>query len=485
MSPTSRRSFLKGTLAATAVTAWSSQSWSQVAGANSDVRVGVIGFNGQGRTHLAKLRKIPGVRIVALCDADHQVLYREKAAAEKLGESVQTCTDVHELLANPDIDAVTTATPNHWHALITIWACQAGKDVYVEKPVSHNVWEGRQMVNAARKYGRIVQTGTQSRSSKAIAQAIGFLRSGQLGRPLLARGLCYKRRQTLGRVNGAQPIPISVNYDLWCGPAPKSSLKRYRLHYDWHWFWETGNGDLGNQGIHQMDIARWALGYNYLPPRVASLGGRFGYVDDGQTPNTQLAMYYYQPAPILFEVRGLPASRSATEMPTYAGTEIGVIIHCEGGHLQILANEAFAYDSTGKLLQHFAATNDHKQDHFANFIQSVRDHKPETLHAEILEGHLSSSLCHLGNISYRLGHTEERGEIQEKLSDEPATRETFARMVEHLGANEINPAAEPALVGPWLKFDADREQFLNHSRANALLTRDYRRPFEVPKVNWL
>lgn len=485
MLRTSRRRFLKGTLATAALTGWSAQSWSQVSGANEAIRVAVVGFNGQGRSHLARLRQLPGVRVVALCDVDRQVLQREVYASQKLGESVRAYTDIRELLANPDIDAITIATPNHWHALITIWACQAGKDVYVEKPVSHNVWEGRQMVNAARKFSRIVQAGTQTRSSEAVAQAIAFLRSGKLGEIKLARGLCYKRRQTLGRVNGSQPVPYSVDYDLWCGPAPKSPLKRYRLHYDWHWFWETGNGDIGNQGIHEMDIARWAMGYDYLPPRVASIGGRFGYSDDAQTPNTQLAMYYYSPAPILFEVRGLPESRATETIPQYADTSIGVIIHCEGGHLRLLANEAFAFDSDGKLIRHFAGTNDHRLAHFENFIQCVRNRKAESLKAEILKGHLSSALCHLGNISYRLGHIENRGEIIEKLSDEPATREAFARMVEHLGANEINPAAQSPMVGPWLDFDAENEQFLKNSRANLLLTREYRRRFEVPKVNGL
>ncbi len=485
MLRTSRRSFLKGSLATAAVTGWSAQSWSQVAGANNAVRVGVVGLNGRGRDHLALLRKTSGVRIAALCDVDRQVLYRETNEAKKLGETVKTFTDVRELLASRDIDAITIATPNHWHALLTIWACQAGKDVYVEKPVSHNVWEGRQMVNAARKYGRVVQTGTQSRSSEALTAAIGFLRSGKLGRIILARGLCYKRRPALGRVNGSQLVPYSVDYDLWSGPAPKSSLKRYRLHYDWHWFWETGNGDIGNQGVHQMDIARWALGYDSLPGAVASLGGRFGEADDAQTPNTQLAMYYYQPAPIVFEVRGLPEQRGSAVMPKYADTAIGVIIHCTNGHLRLVSNEAFAYDTQGTLLRHFPATNDPAQSHFANFIHCVRDHQPSALKAGILEGHLSSALGHLGNISYRLGHTGEHGEIQEKLSDEPATREAFGRMTEHLAANQINPASQPTVIGPWLKFDADREQFLQHPRADALLTRNYRSSFVVPNLERL
>jgi len=255
----SRRDFIKKSAIA-ASTMSTAQSWSQVSGANQDIRVGVIGFRSKGRTHIADMLKIPGVRVVALCDVDTAILEREAEIFRKRGVPITTYTDVRRLIASNEVDVVTTATPNHWHGLITVWACQAGKDVYVEKPVSHNVWEGRQMVRAARKYNRIVQSGTQNRSDTAIIAAAKWVKEGHLGRVKFARGLCYKPRPNIGKVSGPQKIPAGIDYDLWCGPAPAGPLMREQLHYDWHWVWDTGNGDLGNQGIHQMDIARWFLG---------------------------------------------------------------------------------------------------------------------------------------------------------------------------------------------------------------------------------
>src|SRR5438876_9852138 len=300
-----RRSFLKTTIVSTtslslfpalaaesrkAVTAESSASVS-VGGANGDIRCAVVGFHGRGQSHIQDLRGLKGVRLVALCDVDSKVLERGVASCESAGQKVQGYTDVRKLLENKDIDVVTFATPNHWHSLGSIWAVQAGKDVYVEKPVSHNVWEGRQLVNAARKYNRIVQAGTQSRSSHGIKEAIAWLKEGHLGKIRVARALCYKPRARIGKVSAPHDPPPSVDYDLWSGPAPKTPLMRTKLHYDWHWVWPTGNGDLGNQGIHQMDIARWFLSEPELSPRVFSIGGRLGYVDDGQTPNTQIIVH--------------------------------------------------------------------------------------------------------------------------------------------------------------------------------------------------
>ena len=264
----SRRGFLSksvaGGLAAHAALGRSVRA--QPVGANDAVRVAVIGVHGKGAHHVEMLRAIPGVRIVALCDADEAVLDLRATELAADGIAVAKHMDVRKLLESKDVDAVTIATPNHWHALMAIWACQAGKDVYVEKPVSHNVWEGRKLVEAAAKYGRIVQAGTQSRSDEALLELAADVRAGKLGRLLRARGFCYKRRESIGKVDGPQPIPASVDYDLWCGPAPLEPLRRKQLHYDWHWFWATGNGDIGNQGVHEMDVCRWMLGEEKLPP---------------------------------------------------------------------------------------------------------------------------------------------------------------------------------------------------------------------------
>ena len=486
-----RRSFLKTTLISTSslglfhalgaeegrtVTAQSSAS-ARVEGANGDIRYAVVGFNGRGRSHIEGLREGKGTRLVALCDVDRKVLDRELQKCESAGQKVEGYTDMRKLIENKDIDVVTFATPNHWHSLGSIWAVQAGKDVYVEKPVSHNVWEGRQLVRAARKYNRIVQAGTQSRSSSGIAEAIAWIREGNIGKILRSRGLCYKRRPSIGKVSGPQPIPESVDYDLWCGPAPKEPLMRKNLHYDWHWVWPTGNGDLGNQGIHEMDVARWALGVNELSPRVLSVGGRLGYIDDGTTPNTLIVFHDYKPAPLIFEVRGLPAEEGSGKMDNYHGASIGIVVECEGGMLVIGSySGAVALDKDGKELKKFHGSSSH----FANFIDAVRSRKYTDLKADILEGHLSSALCHTGNVSYRLGQQQSPEQIREAVKSNKDLAETVGRMEEHLAANKVDLEKSPATLGKVLNMDPGTEQFTGDADANRLLTREYRAPFVVP-----
>ncbi len=478
---TRRRQFLRTLALATgSAAALPVRSWAQVPGANGDIRVAVVGFNGQGRVHIEGFRKTPGCRVVALCDCDSAVLEREAKRFQDRGEPVARFTDVRKLLESRSVDVISTATPNHWHSLITIWACQAGKDVYVEKPVSHGVWEGRKMVEAARKYGRIVQTGTQSRSSTGISGAITWLHSGNLGKIKLARGLCYKRRPTLGRVNGPQPIPGTVNYDLWCGPAAREPLMRYKFHYDWHWFWNTGCGDIGNQGVHEMDLARWALGETQVSPLVMSIGGRLGRTDDGETPNTQFVMHYYQKAPLFFEVRGLPEKTGLSAMPQHRGLSIGVVVDCEGGSLVIRANDATALDAEGKVIRKFGDGSDHRARHFANFIEAVRLRNHGFLHADILEGHISSALCHTGNISHRLGKAAPATLIREQIMGDDDAVDALERMQEHLGANGVSIAGPAASLGPLLVMDPETERFEN-PYANVLLKRRYRAGFTVPE----
>jgi predicted dehydrogenase len=453
--------------------------WAQAAGANSDIRAAVVGFGGRGGSHISAFSKMPGVRLVALCDCDQKIL---DAAAKKQadqGKPVKAYRDYRQLLEDKEVDVIGIATPNHWHSLNVVWACQAGKDVYVEKPISHNVWEGRQAVEAARKYGRIVQAGTQSRSSRTgIAAAVEWVKAGNLGKIKVSRALCYKRRASIGKVDGPQPIPPEVDYDLWCGPAEKLPLMRKRLHYDWHWVWNTGNGDLGNQGIHEMDVARWFLGAMELSPRVLSVGGRLGYVDDGETPNTMVILHDYPGAPLIFEVRGLPSSKTVQDMDKYKGAGIGIVIECEGGHVTVPSyTSAAAYDKEGRQIQKWSG----EEDHFANFIKAVRSRKPAELHAEILEGHLSSALCHTGNISYRLGAKRPPGEIKEAIRADQGLAEAFDRMTEHLAANGVDLAVEQAALGVPLKMDPKTERFVGNDAASALLTRKYRPSFVVPE----
>lgn len=476
-----RRSFLTKAALAAATVSFSARSWSQVAGANSDLRVATVGFKGRGGDHISGLSKLPGVRYTALCDVDDAVLRGGASRLEKDGGKVETYKDIRKLLENKNLDIVTIATPNHWHSLAAIWAIQAGKDVYVEKPVSHNVWEGRKVVEAARAHGKICQTGTQSRSNTGMRECMDYIHSGALGKVKLVRGLCYKRRASIGKVAGKQPLPDGIDLDLWCGPAPLNDepLMREKFHYDWHWIWATGNGDLGNQGIHQMDLGRWALGVDHLSPRVWSLGGRLGYVDDGQTPNTQIVFHDYEKAPFIFEVRGLPSAPNPNgkeTMDNIRGASIGVIVECENGSVVIGSYEAgIAYDKDGKEIKRFKGG----ASHYENFIQAVKSRKHTDLNADILEGHLSSALCHTGNISYLLGQKVSPDEMREKIKGEKEASESFGRMMEHLKVNNVDLKAAKLSLGPILKMDPKTERFTNNNGANKLLTRQYRKPYVI------
>jgi hypothetical protein len=372
------------------------------------------------------------------------------------------------------IDVVSIATPNHWHSLAAIWAMQAGKDVYCEKPVSHNVSEGRRMVEAARYYKRICQTGTQSRSNQGMRDAIALVHSGKLGKLEVSRGLCYKTRNSIGKVTGPQLPPATMDYDLWCGPAPnkppmRNSRQHGTVHYEWHWIWDYGCGDLGNQGIHEMDKARWGLQKNTMPLSVVSAGGRFGYVDDGETPNTQICVFDYGDSQLVFEVRGL-----ATD--PLRNAKVGNIFHCENGYVVCPDYlSGIAFDKDGKEITRFRATGDHH----GNFIKAVRSRNSSDLNADILEGHLSSALCHLGNISYQLGELQAFGKTNPFGSNTEAA-ETMARMEKHLQANKVELDKAQVRVGRKLMIDNATERFIGDKQADAMLTREYRKGFEVP-----
>jgi predicted dehydrogenase len=505
--PLTRRTFLKTTALGLAATAFSSRSWAQVAGANGDIRAAVIGLNGRGKNHLTSLRAIPGVRVVAICDVDLLVLEKTAAELAKQGVTPEKFTDVRELLTMDGLDAVTIATPNHWHSLGAIWACQAGKDVYVEKPVSHNIWEGRQLVAAAAKYNRVVQAGTQIRSGQGMIDAVAWVRAGNLGKITAARGFCYKRRDSIGLTQAPTPVPPTINYDLWSGPAPviephRNSKKNGPVHYDWHWIYAYGNGDVGNQGIHQMDVARWFLGESGLPRHSLSVGGRLGYVDDGETPNTQVVIHDYATAPLIFEVRGLPAKpdlappalslsngassaeaagAAAGTMDKYRGVSIGNVIDCEGGSIVITGYfEATALDRSGKVIKEFKG----KDRLMANFVDVIRSRKTADLYGPIEEGHVSSALCHVGNISHQLGAKASPGKLQDEVKGDAPLAEAVGRMTEHLAVNGVDLKKTRLTLGQPLTIDAKAERFTGSGSgaANKLLTRNYRAPFSVPQL---
>ncbi len=429
MTEVNRRYFLmsSGVLAATPMVARASS----LNGANNRVRVAVIGVKGRGGEHIQGFSRLKdnNVELAALCDVDESVLNQRLGQVEKnSGKKPQAFTDMRKVLEDKSIDAVSFATPNFWHALGTVWACQAGKDVYVEKPASHNIFEGRRMVDAARKYQRIVQHGTQIRSSEAIKEAVQMLREGAIGDVYMAKGLCYKRRDTIGKAK-EEPVPAGVHYDLWTGPAPLRPFTKNRFHYQWHWQWMYGNGDIGNQGVHQLDVARWGLGVK-LPAKVQSMGGHYMFDDDQETPNTQVTAFMYpeEKKLLTFEVRHWDTPSEGTDL------RVGVLFLGSKGYMEIPSYGEYRVfmgkDRTP------GPTRKKDGDHFANFIDAVRSRKPEMLNAEIEEGHQSTVLAHLANISYQVGRT--------------------------------------------LTFDPKTETFPGDKEANGYLGRKYRTPFVVP-----
>ncbi len=423
-----RRSFLAATMAA------------PVLGANDRIQVAVVGVRGRGRDHIAIFGSRPGARVIAVCDIDDAQSERAVALAEKVqGSKPRVYRDFRKLLEDREVDAVSLATPNHWHALQTIWACQAGKDVYVEKPASHNIWEGRKMIEAARKYQRIVQVGMQSRAIAHKRRAIERLRQGAIGKVYMAKGLCYKRRRSIGRKPDG-PVPPGVDWDLFLGPAPMRPFNENRFHYNWHWFWDTGNGDIGNQGVHEMDIARWGLGKQSLPAVVHSTGGKYVYEDDQETPNTQIAEFDYGDCLLVFEVRGLLTLGEAgivRDGQNYIGN---IFFGSEG--VMTLDVEGFQIYRGEKMepVEQMRYQEPQKWDTtplIENFLAAVRSRRQTDLLCDIEEGHLSAALCHLANISYRTGRK--------------------------------------------LRFDPARERFVDDPEADRLLSRRYREPYVVPE----
>jgi len=480
-----RRDFLKSTAGMSAALAAGSVTEpalaaQQSSSPNDRLNVAVIGVRGQGRSHLSGYAGRNNCIVTHICDVDTAVVGGALDSVQKAQKvRPEYVQDLRRIMDNKNIHVVSIATPNHWHALAAIWALQAGKHVYVEKPVSHNVSEGRRIYEFARKLNKVCQTGTQIRSGAGVREAIDFVHSGKLGKVLVARGLCYKRRDSIGQCGGPQQPPKTMNYDLWCGPAPNNPPHRNGkfgpVHYDWHWIWDYGNGDLGNQGIHQMDVARWALGKSELARTAISVGGRFGYADDGQTPNTQVCVFDYGDAQLIFEVRGRPTK-------DYRGSMVGNVIHCSDGYLVFPSyNTAIAYSPKGEVLRRFGDPKENVFNrHNDNFIAAVRAGSNKGLHADIYEGHLSSALCHLANISYRLGQSAQFNAKTQAFGDNKEAGETFARMEAHLRDNMIPLDKTNYIVGRRLTVDPKTERFVNDSEANAMLTRQYRKGFEVP-----
>ncbi len=442
---------------------------------NEKLTAAIIGCGIRGKAHARELAKLADCDIAYVCDPD---LDRADEVGDLLVElnrpMPKKVQDLRVVFDDKSVDVVFVATPNHWHALASNWAMQAGKDVYCEKPVSHNVVEGRRIVQTARKHGRICQGGTQNRSRGALAEAVKYMREGKLGEVKLARSIIYGSRASIGGPQECE-MPPRCDYNLWAGPAPLTKLKRPKFHYDWHWFWDTGNGELGNNNIHSLDICRWGLGVTGLGQNVLSYGGRFGYTDVAETPNTQVGIFDFGDKTIVSETRGLksaPFHPAIKSMWFFYGTE-GIVA------------DAHLFDLDGKLIRPFEGE---AGNHFANFLSAVRSRKQTDLAADILEGHQSTALCHIANISYRLGQAASPEEIEKRLGDikvHDDVQETFARTRDHLTASKVDIAESRLNFGQLLRIDGNQEAFLDNAKANEMLARSYRAPFVVPKENEL
>ncbi len=477
MSGMTRRQFLEDSVLASAAIAATAAPRSLVAAedrpavpASEKITAAIIGCGIRGKQHAHELARLAYCVIAYVCDPDRDRAAEVAAQLVEQGRPApKAVQDLRTVLDDKSVDVVFIAAPNHWHALAAIWAMQAGKDVYVEKPVSHNIAEGRRIVQVARKLGRICQGGTQNRSSGSWIEAIRYIRDGKLGEVKLARSIVYGRRESIGGPTTCK-IPASVDYDLWLGPAAMVPLERPRFHYDWHWVWNTGNGELGNNNIHSLDICRWGLDVTGLGRSVLSYGGRLGYTDAGETPNTQVVVYDFGDKTIVAETRGLKTG------PFHAGYKGGCIFFGTEG----IIGEGSLFDPQGNLIRTFDGKS---QNHFANFLGAVRSRKVSDLNADILEGHQSTSLCHVGNISYRLGRPASPGEIERQLGQlkvHDDVRDTLDRTRKHLAENDVDPEKSPLTLGSLLRIETGREAFLDNAQADALLGRENRRPFVVP-----
>jgi predicted dehydrogenase len=442
------------------------KSSGKIIGANERVNVAVCGIKGRGASHIGGHGRQKNVTISHLVDPDSRLFEgRKKFVQSKFKNTPDCVQDVRKVLDNKEVDVISIATPNHWHSLMSIWACQAEKDVYVEKPLSHNLFEGRKLVEAAKKYKRIVQHGTQNRSLRKWSDLAKEVASGKNGKLEVALGTCHKRRGSIGFKDTKNP-PSELDFDVWTGPAEKEDFHDNLVHYNWHWFWNYGNGDIGNQGVHQMDIARWMIPGAVWPKSVICLGGRFGYKDQAETANTQLAIFDYGESLLVFDVRGLSGK-----------SNMGV-----SNHVYFDKNAKQKNTASHGLKGIKDPLADRGQvDIFENFIEAVRNRKEEHLDAHVYEGHVSSGLCHLANVSYRLGEKSSFNKKNKSFGSNKKGYEYFERMQEHLKENGLNLEETDYIVGRNLEFDAKTETIKGDEEANALLSRNYRSPYIVPE----
>jgi len=482
-----RRAFVEQalTLAGVALAGTSARAAAETAApakASQKLRVAVVGTNGRGGNHIQGWIANPDAELVAICDCDPAAYDKHGKKFEKLDRAPKYVKDIRALLDRKDIDIVSIATPNHWHALMAVWAMQAGKDVYLEKPCSHNVEEGRVITQWARKLGRICQMGVQSRSMSGTRTMMEFVKSGKLGPVKAAHAICFRPRESIGLVDTPAPLPPGLDFDLWAGPAPAVVPVRKKLHYDWHWNHVTGNGDLGNQNPHELDKCRWALGKQELPKRVVSLGGRLGYLDNGDVANSQVTIFQWDDAILVSDVRGLPIKTPVTlglktANPLEKAT--AVIYGTEGFVVCPNYTSAVAFDYDGHELGKWSGGSDDQ--HYANFVAAVKSRRHQDLHLDIEDGHLSSALAHLGNVSWALGQPVPLEARPTLAADDPRVKASLDTFQGYLKDNAVDVSKTRLMLGRELAIDPATEKS-SDAEANRLFTRDYRKGYELPRV---
>jgi len=457
-----------------------------VFGANERINVGIIGCGNRGTGHVGWAEE-SGAKVIAVCDPDKH--HMERAASRTAdGSKTRKYQDIRDILADKDIDAVVIATPNHWHALATVMACQAGKDVYIEKPASHSVREGRKMVEAARKYNRIVQLGTQQRSDPALIKLRELIAAKEIGEVQWIHSIWYDYRKSIGKVAGPQTIPDYIDYDLWCGPRKNVPLMRKHLHYDWHWVWPYGNGDMGNKVIHTIDDIHHVMQMgDDLPKRMMAVGGRFKYDDDAETPTSELFVMDWK-VPIIFGSRNLPYIYPDTGKKGHASIykrfgrkyRFTNLINCEGGFFAVSRSGGGMYDRDGNRI--LKIEGDGGKNHMRNFFDAVRSRKTEDLNADIAAGHKANLMMLAGNISYRCGKEAAPDAVKNRMDFCEESAESWKQMAEHLASNGVDLNITKPTLGPWLNFDSKSERFTGAAadQANSFLREDMRKEFSIP-----
>lgn len=468
----SRRKFIQRSAAASALYSLVPHT---VLGANERVNIGVIGVGWKGGDHCDLFNKGES-KVIAVSDADTERMGKVEGATQH--------QDMRKLIEMKDVDAVVIATPNHWHALSAIWSMHAGKHTYVEKPVSHNIWEGRQMVNAARKYKRVCQAGTQQRSCPAVQAAAKDIQEGKYGKVLWVHCSRLAAREPIGKVTEPTIPPATVDYNLWAGPGPMTPVMRKNFHYDWHWQFNWGDGEMANWGVHYLDDLRHLLGWDDVPTNVMSVGNRF-WDDDGNTPNMQLSVMEHRGVKVVVDVRNLPGAEGAgggSGGAVYLGSRGGNYIMCEKGFVRIARGGGAGYDLDKKRIAQYKG--DGGASHAANFLAAVKAEDSALLNAEIAVGHQSTAMCHLANIAWRVGQPSSPDALRSQFKDNQDALNTFESVLVQLASNKIDLSKTPLIAGPRLTYDNQAEVFTGEhaERANPYLRSAGRNEFVVPEV---